>query len=299
MDYGRELQFGCFLTPSAAERQEVVRLAQLCDELGLDLIGIQDHPYQRRFLDTWTLLAYLAGKTDRVRFFPDVANLPLRPPAMLAKAAASLDLLSGGRCELGIGTGAFWEAIGAMGGPERSPGEAVEALEEAIQVIRKMWSGERGLRFEGEFYNLRGAHSGPTPAHPIGIWIGAYGPRMLRATGRLGDGWIPSSSYAPPEKLPEMQAAIDEAAREAGREPASIQRLYNLMGLIGDGASGEYLVGPVERWVDELVRLALQVGMDSFIFGPAESPERQLKLFAQEVAPRVRERVAESRGEGR
>jgi alkanesulfonate monooxygenase SsuD/methylene tetrahydromethanopterin reductase-like flavin-dependent oxidoreductase (luciferase family) len=86
------------------------------DELGLDLIGIQDHPYQWRFLDTWSLIGDLLARTERIRFFPDVANLPLRGPAMMAKQAASLDVLAGGRFELGLGAGAFWEAIGAAGG---------------------------------------------------------------------------------------------------------------------------------------------------------------------------------------
>ena len=125
------------------------RIARVADETGLDLVAIQDHPYQRAFLDTWTLLASLAPRTERVRFFPDVANLPLRPPAMLAKAAATLDVLSDGRVELGLGAGAFWEGIRALGGPTRNPGEAVAALEEAIQVIRLIWSGRRGVRFAG------------------------------------------------------------------------------------------------------------------------------------------------------
>ena len=296
MDYGRELQFGYFLTPDAAGYPEVVRLARLCDDLGLDLIGIQDHPYQRRFLDTWTLLAHIAAQTTRVLLFPDVANLPLRPPAMMAKTAASLDVLSGGRFELGIGAGGFWEAIRAMDGPVRSPAEAVAALEEAIHVIRLIWSGQRGLRFDGKFYSLHGAHSGPMPAHAIGLWIGAYGPKMLNLTGRLGDGWVPSSSYATLSKLREMQERIDEGAVSAGRDPASIQRLYNVMGLISDGPSAGFLNGPVEQWVDELTRLTLDYGMDSYIFAPSESPASQLERFAGEVAPRVRENVAGERG---
>ena len=90
--------------------------ARRADELGLDLIGIQDHPYQRRYLETWALIADLIARTERIRFFPDVANLPLRWPAMIAKQAATLDVRSGGRFELGLGSGAFWDAIGAMGG---------------------------------------------------------------------------------------------------------------------------------------------------------------------------------------
>ena len=141
MDYGRPIQFGYFVLPDSMRPLRPLELAVRAEELGIDLIGAQDHPYQRRFYDVWTLLTAIAMRTKRVSVFPDVANLPLRPPAMLAKAAASLDLLSGGRVELGLGAGGFWEAIKAMGGPVLTPGEAVSALEEAIEVIRLVWSG--------------------------------------------------------------------------------------------------------------------------------------------------------------
>src|SRR3712207_9163727 len=123
-DYGRQLEFGASGEPLAALPDWTARIAQAADRAGLDLVGIQDHPYQRRFLDTWTLISTLVPVTENVRFFPDVANLPLRPPVMLAKAAASLDVLSGGRVEAGLGAGAFWDAVVGMGGPRRSPGEA-------------------------------------------------------------------------------------------------------------------------------------------------------------------------------
>jgi alkanesulfonate monooxygenase SsuD/methylene tetrahydromethanopterin reductase-like flavin-dependent oxidoreductase (luciferase family) len=296
MDYGRPLNFGYFPVPEAAQHHELVQQARLCDELGLDLIGIQDHPYQRRFLDTWTLLSFVAAQTTRLRLFTDVASLPLRLPAVLAKAAASLDLLSGGRFELGLGAGAYWEGVRAMGGPARKPAEAAGALEEAVTIIRLMWSGERGVRFEGQYYGVRGAHPGPPPAHPIGLWLGVYGPRMLGLVGRSADGWVPSSSYAPPARLPALNARIDQAAAGAGRDPASLQRLYNVMGRITDGASNGLLDGPVDQWVDELTGLALEHGIDSFIFGPVEAPAQQLPLFAHEVAPRVRANVAQARG---
>src|SRR3954447_16800112 len=143
------VEIGVFVIPDAAGRDAVIEQVTLADRLGLDPVRIQDHPYQRRFLETTSLLAFLAARTERIRLFPDVANLPLRPPAVLAKAAASIDLLSGGRFELGLGAGAFWEAIEAMGGVARSPGEAVDALEEAIEVIRLMWSGERSVSYDG------------------------------------------------------------------------------------------------------------------------------------------------------
>src|SRR3954469_6858756 len=172
--------FGIFPTPNAEERDAVLEHVLAAERAGLDLVGIQDHPYQRRFLDTWSLIPHLAARTQRIRFFPDVANLPLRPPALMANAAASIDILSGGRFELGLGAGAFWEGINAMGGPVRSGPESVDALEEAIAVIRLMWSSERSVSFSGKHYSLDGAHPGPAPAHDIGIWLGAYGPRMMR-----------------------------------------------------------------------------------------------------------------------
>jgi alkanesulfonate monooxygenase SsuD/methylene tetrahydromethanopterin reductase-like flavin-dependent oxidoreductase (luciferase family) len=186
------VKLGIFAVPDATEPETTMQTIVAADRSGLDLVGIQDHPYQRRFLDTWTLLSYAAGGTERVRLLPDVINLPLRLPTLLAKSAASLDLLSGGRVELGIGAGSFWEAIEAMGGTRLTPGESVDALEEAIAILRAFWSGERSVSFEGEHYRVAGAKPGPPPAHPIGIWVGAYGPRMLGLTGRLGDGWIPS-----------------------------------------------------------------------------------------------------------
>ena len=188
----REPLFGIFPTPNAEDRDAIIEQVLLADRAGLDLVGIQDHPYQRRFLDTWSLIPYLAARTERIRFFPDVANLPLRPPAVMAKAAATIDLVSGGRFELGLGAGGFWEAIAAMGGPSRSGPESVDALTEAIEVIRLMWSGEKTVSFTGSHYSLDGLHPGPKPAHDIGIWLGAYGPRMMRLIGSHADGWIPS-----------------------------------------------------------------------------------------------------------
>ena len=281
------LEFGISITPSWLNQAEVVRLAEVADEAGLDLVGIQDHPYQWRFYDTWTLIAFLAGRTSRVRFFPDVTSLPLRPPAVLAKAAASLDVLTGGRVELGLGAGSFWDAIEAIGGPRRTPGEAVGATEEAIDVIRLMWSGERGVRYQGRHYRLAGVHTGPKPAHDIGIWLGAAGPRMLDLIGRKADGWVPSAGWAPPKDLPGYLRRIEDAAASAGRDPGSIRRVYNLMGAIGP-ATGERLVGPASFWVDELGRLA-EIGMDAFIFWPGgEDPIGQVEVFAAEVAPVVR-----------
>jgi alkanesulfonate monooxygenase SsuD/methylene tetrahydromethanopterin reductase-like flavin-dependent oxidoreductase (luciferase family) len=284
------VEVGVSVVPNADDVDRIRRVAAAADAGGLDLLGIQDHPYQRRFLDTWALIGVLIGETERLRFFPDVANLPLRTPAMTAKAAASLDVLSGGRFELGLGAGSFWDAIEAMGGPRRSPREALEALDEAIQIIRRAWSGERGLTFEGRHYSVRGYHPGPPPAHDIGIWIGAYKPRMLALTGRKADGWLPSMGYASPETIPELGARIDDAADKAGRDPSAIRRIYNVSGTITDGAASGPLDGPPDHWVASLAQLASEHRFDTFIVSPAAGDEvRQIERLAHEVAPGLRE----------
>ena len=295
-DLHRPLAFGGNVDPTAADPTWPIRLARAIDAAGLEFIGIQDHPYNATFLDTWTLIATLTQATQQVRFFPNVANLPLRPPVMLAKAAASLDVLSGGRIELGLGAGAIWEGIAAMGGPSRSPGAAVEALEEAIQIIQAFWSDTRAVRFAGKHYQVHGARPGPRPAHRIGIWLGAYRPRMLALTGRRADGWVPSLGYAPPERLPEMQQRIDAAAQEAGRKPQDIRRVYNLMGQITTTPTERLLVGPVDHWIEQLTGFAIECGMDTFIFWPADDRIRQIERFAAEVVPGVRAAVAQARG---
>jgi alkanesulfonate monooxygenase SsuD/methylene tetrahydromethanopterin reductase-like flavin-dependent oxidoreductase (luciferase family) len=289
-DYGRAIKFGYFLIPNADT--PLLSVAREVEQLGLDHVAIQDHPYQRRFVDTWTLLSMIAATTSRIGLFPDVANLPLRPPAVMAKAAASIDLLSGGRFELGLGAGGFWDAIEAYGGPRRTPSAALAALAEAIEVIHKVWSGDRNLRFEGQHYHLRGAHSGPVPAHSIGIWLGVHGPRALKLVGRVADGWVPSFR-GDLKAIVDMTKRLDDAAAEAGRDPTSIRRILNVSGAITDGASNGILRGPVDQWVEELTDLAIKYGFDTFILW-AEG-DGQLSRFAEQVMPAVRAQVAAAR----
>jgi alkanesulfonate monooxygenase SsuD/methylene tetrahydromethanopterin reductase-like flavin-dependent oxidoreductase (luciferase family) len=300
-DYGHPLEFGYFLLPDHGDPTGTLSLARTLDALGYDLIGIQDHPYQANHFDAFALIGVILGQTERVRLFPDVANLPLRLPSVLAKHAATLDQLSGGRFELGLGAGTFWEPIRAMGGPVRSPGEAVAAFEEGIQVVRGMWSDARGLRIEGEHYRVVGARPGPRPAHEIEIWLGTLGPRMLDLTGRIGDGWIPSMSYVPPVEAAPRNALIDAAARAAGRDPAAIRRIYNVGGEFTASAAAppsptdRQFVGPAAHWVEALTGLALEQGFSTFIlWTPPEV--HPLRTYIEEVAPAVRERVAAARG---
>jgi alkanesulfonate monooxygenase SsuD/methylene tetrahydromethanopterin reductase-like flavin-dependent oxidoreductase (luciferase family) len=289
-DFGRELKFGYFLVPESDT--PLLAVAKEVEERGLDYIAVQDHPYQRRYVDTWVLMSMIAATTTRVGIFPDVANLPLRPPAVLAKAAASIDVLSEGRFELGLGAGGFWDAIEAYGGPRRSPGEALTGLSEAIEVIRMVWSGQRNLRFDGSVYRLAGAHSGPVPVHPMGIWLGVHGPRALTLAGVAADGWIPSfrGELRP---LLDMTARLDGAAAQAGRDPGQIRRVLNIGGTITDGGSEGVFRGPAGQWVDELTDLTVGFGFDTFVLG-AEAGQ-QLARFAEEVVPAVRAQVAHER----
>jgi alkanesulfonate monooxygenase SsuD/methylene tetrahydromethanopterin reductase-like flavin-dependent oxidoreductase (luciferase family) len=273
-------------------------LLRVADEGGLALVGVQDHPYQRHFFDTWSLIPTLLAETQRISFFTDVANLQLRPPAVMAKAAATLDVLSGGRFELGLGAGGIPNVIENFGGPRRTPGEAVEALDDAIDVIRLLWSEERSVSFDGRYYRLSDARPGPRPAHPISIWVGAFRPRMLRLVGRKADGWLPSLGVLTREELRAAHLEIDAAAEKAGRDPNSIRRIINVQGLIGDGAApsrselpvgylaGEPLAGPPEWWAETISEFAAD-RFDTFVFWPVERSPHQVELLVGDVVPRL------------
>ncbi|MHA7135073.1 LLM class flavin-dependent oxidoreductase [Oerskovia turbata] len=284
MDYGHDLVFGSFVTPTNADPQRVVELAVATERAGLDLVTFQDHPYQPAFLDTWTLLSYVAARTERVLLSPNVANLPLRPPAVLARSAASLDLLTDGRVELGLGAGAFWDAIEALGGRRLSPGQSVQALREAIHVIHAAW-GKGSPQFQGEYYSAKGAKVGPRPAHDIGIWLGAYKPRMLELTGALADGWLPSIGRMSLQDIVDANARIDDAARAAGRAPEAVRRIANVSGPLSPATA--------PQWVEQVTGLVLEHGFSTFVFAGDEPAG--LDVVGQHIAPAVREAVASAR----
>ena len=300
-DYGHELEFGYFLIPDAGDPQGVLETARLADRLGYDLLAVQDHPYQPAHLDALALLGVILAQTDRIRVFQDVGNLPLRPPSVFAKAAATLDVLSGGRFEAGLGGGGFLTAAQAMGAPALTPGESLEALEEAVAILRASWGDARAVHFDGRHYRVDGARLGPKPAHEIGIWLGAAKPRALALTGRVADGWAaPLMNYAPPAAAAQAQTIIDRAARQAGREPAEIRRIYNMSGAFTATAgspasdSDESIAGPPDHWAEVLAHFALDLGFGSFLLIAPPDPDT-LRIFIEDVAPQVRERVATAR----
>lgn len=286
------MRLGISIVPLVDALEENRELVRVAEEGGIELVGIQDHPYQRHFLETWSLIATLLGETERISFFTDVTPLPLRPPAVMAKAAATLDVLSGGRFELGLGAGAMLELDANFGGVVRTPGESVEALEEAIDLMRLLWSGERSVTYSGKHYSVSDARFGPLPAHPIGIWVGAFKPRMQRLVGRKADGWLPSLGVLTREELRAANTLIDEAAEGAGRDPRTIRRVLNVQGLIGDGPAparselpvgylaGEPLAGSPQWWAETIAGFE-DDGFDTIVFWPVERSPRQVELLLE------------------
>ncbi|AYF74049.1 LLM class flavin-dependent oxidoreductase [Nocardia yunnanensis] len=294
-----DLRFGIQLAPTASELAEVRDLAKVADREGLDLLGIQDHPYAGGLADTFAVIATVLAETERLRVFPDVASLPLRGPAMVGKQAATLDLLSGGRFELALGAGAFWPAISAMGGPTRTNPEALRALEEATAIIRAMWQPGTKATVEGAQYSVTGVQAGPAPAHPVGIWFGSVGPKANVLTGRIADGWAaPIPHYLPYEKWQAAQEIISSAAIDAGRKPTDIMRMAQLVGTVTDSPGPVTLRGE-ERirtdaagWARILADLATDTGFDTFVLWPESQDETQLRRWIGDVVPATRALLA-------
>lgn len=287
---------GINVHPDVEDPNDAFDRARIADISQLDLITIQDHPYIPYFLDTWTLLSALAGVTSRVHLGTNVSPLPLRSPAMLAKAAASLDVLSRGRVELGIGAGGFPKGIASFGGEVLPVGERVTAFEEAIQVIRGLWESTEKFTFEGRHYQLHDTNFGPKPDHAIRIWVGATKPRMLRLVGRLADGMLVSNTFVSEHRLTGINQMIDEGAASVCRSPDEVRRGYNLMGAVElpglPNHSREIglntLVMPPAGWIDYIVRLYREQRMDTFIFWPlGDNQLAQIEAFAREIAPAV------------
>lgn len=297
-DYGHDLHFGTFITPLSHEPEGVVARVEATERAGLDLVTFMDHPYQPAFLDTWTLLSYVAARTERIHLSGYVLNLPSRLPSVLARAAASLDRLSGGRVELAIGPGDTYaaDAVAANGGARRSGSESVAALSEAIDIIRGIWDTDAsgGVQVDGDYYQVVGAERGPRPAHDIGIWVPAAGPRMRQLVGAKADGWIAGGAWMSDvdREVSAANRAVDEAAAVAGRDPGEIRRIWDFHGSFAATGRGA-VAGPPRQWVDQLLPLALDHGMSTFILITDDAAT--IERYGGEVAPALRDAVARER----
>ncbi|MFB9384005.1 LLM class flavin-dependent oxidoreductase [Pseudonocardia petroleophila] len=288
MTYAHRLEFGTFLAPDSRTPEDPVELARLSEQLGYDLVTFPDRPHLPEHLDTWTLLSWVAGVTDRIRLAANVHSVPLRSPSVLARSAASLDLLSGGRVEHADGAGAHREAVEAMGGDGLPPAQAVDALSEAVDVVRALNGVAGAVTYSGEHHRLSAAQpTVPTP-HEIPIWIGAAGPRMLRLIGEKADGWSATLAAVGVDGLAAGNRTIDAAARAAGRDPREIRRLLNVSGRFAAQRAG-FLDGPAADWVSDLLPLAVDHGVGTFVL-MSDDPAT-LTRFAHEVIPALRAAV--------
>ena len=188
------LLLGLNIPTSAAPGADPVALARQAEALGFDFVSASDHLHGGQPThETWTMLAWIAAATTRIRVATRVLAVPYRHPPVLAKMAETFDRLSGGRLILGLGGGASNQEFHAFGLGARSPRDKIDGLEEAIQVIRGVWAQPR-FSFDGRLYHTDGADVEPKPERHIPIWLGTFGPRALALTGRLADGWIPRDS---------------------------------------------------------------------------------------------------------
>lgn len=282
--------FGLFV--SARPGDDPVGVARRAEALGFDLISVSDHLHRRSPAhETWTLLTWMAARTERVRVMPNVLGLPYRHPAVVAKMAESLDRLSSGRLVLGLGAGGNDAEFRAFGLAERSPAEKVEALEEAIDVARGLWAEPR-FSHDGKHFRTREARIEPRPERPIPIWLGVYGDRMLDLVGRKADGWLPSLYFLPADRAAEKMERVRKAAADAGRDPDEITYAYNVWTIVQEGArpkeEGRQVAGGPQEVAETLAGF-LRAGFTHLNISPAGETETQLERLANEVVPAVRD----------
>jgi alkanesulfonate monooxygenase SsuD/methylene tetrahydromethanopterin reductase-like flavin-dependent oxidoreductase (luciferase family) len=289
---GRPL-IGVNVSTSVGPDADPVGEAKHAEELGFDFVSSSDHLHGTRpSFETWTLLTWVAASTSRIGIATDVLGMPYRPPAVLAKMAESLDRLSGGRLILGLGGGGSDEEFRAFGLGERTPREKVEGLEEAMVILRGLWS-ERSFSFRGSRYHVDRAELEPKPDRRIPVWTGSYGTRSLEITGRLADGWIPSYPLLPPEVARGKLARVRAAADRAGRDPDDIIYAYNVGVRVDERAEPRprVVVGGPEQVTERLAGL-LDLGFTCLNLWPA-GPDKagQGERLAREVVPALRSRL--------
>ena len=271
----------------ASTGSDPVELARAAETLGYDFVSAADHPCGADpTRETWTMLTWIAASTTRIRVATRVLGVPYRPPAIVAKMAETLDRLSGGRLILGLGGGYSDEEFRAFGLTTPTPREKVDGLEEAIQVIRGLWSQPR-FSFAGRLYRTENADLEPKPAHRIPIWLGTFGDRALRVTGRHADGWIPSLGYVPEDDLLAMHDKVLAARGGDDRDFACALNLEIHVGGRPDPSQPGLVAGSAEQ-VAERLHGFIKAGFTAFNVNPA-APE-QMERFATDVLPSLRDR---------
>jgi probable F420-dependent oxidoreductase len=282
------ISFGLDL-PATVSTDDPVHMARTAEALGYDFVSASDHPAGTDpSYETWTMLAFVAAGTSRIGIATRVLGVPYRPPAMVAKMAETLGRLSGGRLILGLGGGASDDEFRQLGLPVPTPREKVQGLEEAVKVIRGLWT-QRDFTYTGATYRTDRANIEPKPETGIPIWFGTFGPRALELTGRVADGWIPSLGFAPEDRLPLMRDAVLESAERAGRDPSTITTALNLAVELDTDPDDGLVAGPAEAVAERLAAFARK-GFTTLNVKVPDGPGRdeQVERIAKEVLPLVR-----------
>jgi alkanesulfonate monooxygenase SsuD/methylene tetrahydromethanopterin reductase-like flavin-dependent oxidoreductase (luciferase family) len=272
--------------------------ARLAEDLGYDYVSASDHPCgPSPTLETWTMLTWIAARTSRIRIATRVLGVPYRNVPMVAKLAETLDRLSDGRLILGLGGGHSDQEFREFGIPVPTPRDKIDGLEEAVRIIRGLWS-EPEFTFAGRLHQTDRTHLEPKPARRIPVWLGTFGRRGLAVTGRLADGWIPSLSHAAPQDIPRMRDQVLGAAADAGRDPDEITCAYNVALDIRERAQPRpgVVAGPPEAVTDTLLGFR-HLGFTSMNFSLA-GPDilSQTERLATDVLPALRRGAATMTG---
>jgi probable F420-dependent oxidoreductase len=265
---------------------EIVAIARAAEEVGFDSIWLGDHllyrgdgRLERGPWDVWTQLAALAAATERVRLGPLVACTAFHPPGILARMAASVDEVSGGRLVLGIGAGWNETEFRAFGVPYD---RLVSRFEEAFGIVRRLVAGER-VTFHGEFHAVEEAVLLPPPARRIPLMIGANAPRMLSITLPHVAAWNTWHTHYgnTPEGFSRHNAQVSEAAERAGRDPATLERSVCVLVSAGGRDERTETASPVEaeRLADHLRELAA-AGADEAILVASPITEASVRELA-------------------
>jgi probable F420-dependent oxidoreductase len=242
--------------------EALTSVARRAEDLGFDSAWISDHfflslgryggpsePYGS--VEPLSALAGLATVTERVRLGTLVLGAGFRPPAILAKAGATIDLLSDGRFELGIGAGWYEEEYRAFGYDFASAGTRFEVLEESVEVLALLYGDDEPVTWGGRHFRLEEAWCRPRPVQKPRppLWVGGKGgPRLARLIARRADGWNTVWAWAP-EDYAERARALDDACRREGRDPATVRRSVGLYTVIGsDRRDAESRWRAIQRW---------------------------------------------------
>jgi probable F420-dependent oxidoreductase len=289
------LGFSLLNNQGIADIQALVGLAVRAEELGFHSVWVHDHVFNvghvrerigdKPYYEPLALLAYVAARTSRVRLGTSVLVLPYHNPIRLAKTAATLDVLSGGRLILGVGVGAIEGEMEAMGTPFKERGAFTD---EAIAVMRELWTSA-APRFDGRYSRFAGMPFSPKPLQtPIPIVIGGVSRAAIRRAARTGDGWQPLGFS--PEALAAGIATLREEARACGRDAAAIPVAISMS--LGAGARGRHALGSNPAEVLENARAFARVGVDTLVVSITTSDPREARDALEMVGGEVLRAVA-------